>query len=165
MHEAQLEHSVRFYDGDCSWCEQHAHGCCWHNLIRRIATVLSSTAAFSHFFLADKLLLLLLLLLCLLQNKFGGTITAKVTASSIVYEITMGPGTKFTTGDIHVYASCSPLTGNKFAPGQLNCNPATATPPACTTTGQLLASGSQYKATINFSCPKGQLFTAFHLGL
>ncbi|WIA38367.1 hypothetical protein OEZ86_001697 [Tetradesmus obliquus] len=57
------------------------------------------------------------------QNMFGGNIKVSLNATSLTYEITMGPGTKFTAGDVHVYASCQPLLGKNFAPGQLNCNP------------------------------------------
>jgi hypothetical protein len=98
------------------------------------------------------------------QNKLGGNIVATLTSTSLTYEITMGPGTKFDVGDIHVYASCTAVSGKNFAPGQLNCNP--SKPSGCTTSGQLMASGSQYKGTIMFgSCPGGKLFTVFHLGL
>jgi hypothetical protein len=77
----------------------------------------------------------------------------------------MGPGTKFTPGDIHVYASCKAISGNNFASGQLNCNPSQPSA-GCTTTGQMMGGGSQYKGSIMFGgCSGGQLFTVFHLGL
>uniref|UniRef100_A0A383WNA5 Uncharacterized protein n=1 Tax=Tetradesmus obliquus TaxID=3088 RepID=A0A383WNA5_TETOB len=99
------------------------------------------------------------------QNMFGGNIKVSLTATSLTYEITMGPGTKFTAGDVHVYASCQPLFGKNFAPGQLNCNP--SNPKGCTTSGYLMAGGSAYKGNIQFAggCSGGQLFTSFHLGL
>ncbi|KAF6259087.1 hypothetical protein COO60DRAFT_1638682 [Scenedesmus sp. NREL 46B-D3] len=98
------------------------------------------------------------------QNKYGGNIVATLTANSLTYDITMGPGTKFAVGDLHVYASCAAISGKNFAPGKLNCNP--SKPSGCTTSGQLLSGGSQYKGTIMFGgCPAGQLFTVFHLGL
>jgi hypothetical protein len=99
-----------------------------------------------------------------LQNKLGGNIVATLTATSITYEITMGPDTKFEIGDIHVYASCTAISGRNFAPGQQNCNP--SKPSGCITSGKLSDSGTQYKGTIMFgSCPAGKLFTVFHLGL
>ncbi|WIA38366.1 hypothetical protein OEZ86_001696 [Tetradesmus obliquus] len=98
------------------------------------------------------------------QNKYGGNIKVTLTATSLVYEITMSTSSKFTAGDVHVYAACSAFSGGNVAPGKLNCNP--SKPSGCATGGQLLAGGSAYNGTIAFGgCTGGQLFTMFHLGM